>query len=315
MSRRAFVFFFFLGLPLLAMDEQSFSATIPFNQGTITVFSNHALDAKNENIDRIIVALHGNKRDAKGRLAAAVASAKDFTNRALIISPHFKTDKDACQPQDMYWRNSGWKQGDKSKDRSRTSSFDVLDHIIKKIISSRAFPNIKKIFITGHSAGGQFTQRYALTTRITDDLPEFQFSFLVLNPSSYTYLNKVRPRGERGQFVLINDEPSFNHYKYGLDKLNAYAATLDASLLRDQYVKRRVYYILGQEDNDPKHDELDVTPAAMAQGRERLSRGRNFFENLTFFYQHAHALIEIPGVGHDAEKMYGDDAVRGILFE
>ena len=41
------------------------------------------------------------------------------------------------------------------------SSFEVIDHIVDELFDPALYPNLTRIVFTGHSAGGQFTQRYA----------------------------------------------------------------------------------------------------------------------------------------------------------
>lgn len=59
------------------------------------------------------------------------------------------------------------------------------------------YPNMNKISILGHSAGGQMVQRYALTSLLAsaydqDEIDWIDMQFIVANPSSYTYLDERR---------------------------------------------------------------------------------------------------------------------------
>jgi hypothetical protein len=59
------------------------------------------------------------------------------------------------------------------------------------------YPNMNKISILGHSAGGQMVQRYAITSLLAaaydeDDIDWIDMQFVVANPSSYTYLDERR---------------------------------------------------------------------------------------------------------------------------
>lgn len=316
MFMRAVIFFSLMSCSLLGMHNlvekrkpEIITEVIPISGTQFTVFTNHSLHQLNQNVDRIIVAVQGNKRDARARVSAVAKAGKHSAHKILIISPQFKIEEDKPRSHEPYWKNSGWKQGDKSQDPSHLSSFAVLDEIITKIITGRNFPNITKIFVSGHSAGGQVAQRYALTTGIVERFSKINFSFLIMNPSSYAYLDSRRP------YTAVGDISGFNNYKYGLDNVNAYGSRFSPSQLRDHYLKRKVIYVLGQLDNDPRHAELDLTPPAMMQGIDRLSRGRIYFSLLNHSYPtNNHQLIEVPGVGHEAEKIYAARDVKEILF-
>src|SRR5262249_51528255 len=56
-----------------------------------------------------------------------------------------------------------------------------------------AFPNLKLIVVTGHSAGGQFTHRYAAATHVEKQI-RIPMRYVVANPSTYLYLDETRLR-------------------------------------------------------------------------------------------------------------------------
>ena len=81
--------------------------------------------------------------------------------------------------------SEGWKQGDGSKTSPPVSSFAALDRLIAGIVRSHRFPGLRHIVVAGHSAGGQFVERYAASTRLSVRVP---VRYVVANPSSYLYL-------------------------------------------------------------------------------------------------------------------------------
>ncbi len=287
----------------------------------IELYSSLDLNKLDENISRIVVAIQCHYRQAPSRFKAVLEEAKkgDMEEKLLVLVPHFKIPSDGTREQEPYWNSAGWKQGDLSKDESQLSSFGVLDEIIRRIMMSGNFPALAEIIISGHSAGGQFTQRYALTSQIVQEFPQINFSFLVLNPSSYTYLNKKRPHPLKAKKFsnpnLRGQIRQYNNYKYGLENRNSYSSSLDEKQMRKEYLKRNVYYILGENDSDPKHLDLDTSRAAMLQGTNRFSRGMNFVAHLKKYYpKNRHYLITVAGVGHEAKKMYAAEPVRQKLF-
>ena len=279
------------------------------NGALFRFYSTHNIDKKNDKIERLLIVIQGNGRDAASRMRMAHELSIDMNreHETLIIAPCFKTSEDKLLKQEPYWKNAGWKQGDRSLDQTRLSSFAVIDELIKEITISGNFPLLAGIIVSGHSAGAQFTQRYALTSTIADTFPHIQFKFVIMNPSSYTYLNAERP------YKPFHSVPHFNDYKYGLTKRNAYSSSRPKKQLRKTYLARQVYYVMGQDDCDPVAEELDTHAPAMLQGPNRLARGQNYFRHIQNFVNH-HKFIEIPNVGHDAEAMYGSKEVREILF-
>lgn len=321
MNIRIALVFYCSALSLLSMSMDTVHGDFLIDGNHITVESNRSMAMENAQVDRIIVAIQGHKRDAKTRALAVmkVAHMHGAADRVLIISPHFKgnSDMNTVGFGEFVWSDNGWKQGNNSlkyDNTSRISSFAALDRLLTELITCGNFPNVRKIIITGHSAGGQFAQRYALTSKIVNDFPRMRFSFLVMNPSSYTYLNKYR-RDEHGQFQASPN--AVNHYKYGLLELNEYAKKSgDKHGLRRQFINRNVIYAVGQSDNNPQHDELDRGDAAMTQGSQRLERGRNYFYHLQhYFPRHRHRYIEVADVGHDADGMYAAPNIANMLFK
>ena len=59
----------------------------------------------------------------------------------------------------MYWSESCRKTGDASLDTGRLSSFAVVDRLLAGVTTA-GYPSLKRIVVAGHSAGGQFVNRY-----------------------------------------------------------------------------------------------------------------------------------------------------------
>jgi dienelactone hydrolase len=134
--------------------------------------------------------------------------------------------------------------------------------------------------LLGHSAGAQFLDRLAAF------VPTKARRIVIANPGSYVFPS------------LEIDAP------YGLGKVYA-GADGDAQLRR--YLEQPLTIYLGEDDT--REDDRDENPDALAQGASRHERGRNTFNaakklaqarGWTFNWR----LIELPGVGHDARKMF-----------
>jgi pimeloyl-ACP methyl ester carboxylesterase len=276
------------------------------------------------NVRRVIVMVHGESRNACGAAGAALEAARlaDRLHQTLVIAPHFITteDPEAETSDRIYWSTGGWKEGANSRDVPhprpwRMSSFAVVDDLVSTV--QTLFPGLEATVIAGHSAGGQFANRYAAGTRVAGHA-----RFVVANPSSYLYLDARRWSGKR--FVVPSTKqigacPGYDTYKYGMAGLNVYMGSVGADLLRSQYGSRRVTYLLGELDNDPSDPSLDTNCAAGWQGKHRLERGQRFVDSLGKVYGRTvygqHVLTTVPEAGHGVRAMFTSPQGRASLFE
>jgi dienelactone hydrolase len=134
--------------------------------------------------------------------------------------------------------------------------------------------------LLGHSAGAQFLDRLAAF------VPTEARRIVVANPGSYVFpsLQIAAP--------------------YGLGKVYS-GADGEAQLRR--YLEQPITIYLGQ--GDVRADDRDPSPEAQAEGASRYQRGRNAF-NVAKALAQARGwpfnwrLVELPGVGHNARKMF-----------
>jgi hypothetical protein len=108
---------------------------------------------------------------------------------------------------------------------------------------------------------------------------------------------------------------SYNDYKYGLDDRNSYASQLSTSSLINQYIKRKVHYILGELDTDPNDPSIDDSCPAKLDGLHRLKRGQNFYNFLNqYFAANRHTIAIVPNVAHEQSRMYNSAEAKAVLF-
>src|SRR5690606_19937597 len=116
-----------------------------------------------------------------------------------------------------YWSDSGWKYGGDSTSSKKLSSFAVVDEMVRKLGDKKLFPNLTKITVVGHSAGGQFVQRYAAGGS-AEGAVSVPLRYVVANPSSYMYLNGYRINAS-GQWATPSGCSNYDEYRYGLQDL------------------------------------------------------------------------------------------------
>ncbi|MCK3854042.1 alpha/beta hydrolase [Pseudomonas sp. W2Jun17] len=269
-------------------------------------------------VTRALIIVHGRLRNAQTYLQSGIDAATHagVGGTTLVIAPQFLNQSDVKRNhlgnQVLRWKGNDWMAGEASTTPGQVSSYGALDQIIKHLGNRKLFPALKEIVIAGHSGGGQVVQRFALTGHEHPLLQTEGISlrYVVANPSSYAYFSPQRP-------VPFDTAscPSFNDWKYGMQKLPDYVGDRGAQQLEKAYVSRDITYLLGQQDTDPNHPALDKSCEAEAQGAYRLIRGHNYFGYLKLRHpQLSHKLVEVPGVGHDGDKMFTSPEGEKVLF-
>jgi len=305
------------------------------------VYANYPLDKANTTIVRALVMVHGAGRNADHYFetsagAAFLAGALDNT---IIIAPRFAAGQDKVAANEVLWpeRGGNWRSGGALATNSDYGSFDLMDDILRKLADKRIFPNLTKIVVAGHSAGGQFATRYAMTNKVHDKLNGVAVSYVVANPSSYAWPVAERPlptgnadpatadkealgpHGEKtnGDFKYgpfdSTKAPTYNRWPAGLANRTGYAAGVTDDQLRKQLVARPTTYLLGQVDVLPLGG-FDSSPNAMAQGPTRRARGEAFFKYVNEVLGAKHQAIIVPECGHNDRCIYTTDIVFPVIF-
>ncbi|HUQ43843.1 MAG TPA: hypothetical protein VM451_05440 [Candidatus Limnocylindria bacterium] len=301
----------------------------------VPVYASRSLAASDDQVRRLVVVIQGDRRRAADYLDAAVAAAAaGSSDDALIVAPHLRVAADLAPSEQagsaLYWSTAGWKEGALSRVRpwgrpSRLSSFAVLDALISAVVESGRWRRLNGIRIVGHSAGGQFVQRYAAGSAIKDRLSVagLRVRYVVANPSSYLYLSAERLDPITGEFRALGLDdlaacPGADDYKYGLRRLNEYMAASTRAAIRGRYRERSMTYVVGALDTDPRDTRFDTTCAAQLQGETRFARGVTFQASLEHLFgpgvRDRHRLVVVPEVGHDVRQILRAPEVRDALF-
>lgn len=269
-------------------------------------------------VTRALIIVHGRLRNAQTYLQSGENAADHAGQSAntLVIAPQFLNQSDTRRHHlgdpVLRWHGNDWMAGASSVGPGQVSSYGALDQIIEHLGNRRLFPALKEIVIAGHSGGGQVVQRFAMTGH---DHPALQregisLRYVVANPSSYAYFSPQRPVA-----FDVASCPGFNDWKYGMQNLPIYARERGAQQLEQAYVARDITYLLGQKDTDPNHPALDKSCEAQTQGAYRLIRGHNYFDYLRQRHpQLRQKLVEVPGVGHDGDRMFTSPEGQKALF-
>lgn len=290
------------------------------------------------NIQRAVIVIHGLLRDpwnyqndAQNALNVANGNAP-YINRdsVSIVSPYFASgsDKNFGYPWDdsqkpgygsvsnaLVWSGSKWSAGADNHyphNSRHTSSYYVLDQMLKYYDDAEKFPNLKQIVLVGHSMGGQMLQRYAA---IGDQLNlTTPVAYWIGNPDSYSWMSTYRP-------LNIPDCPDYDVYRDGYTNFTEYPMSYGADLVaqgRDAIVanfqSRAINYaraLLDQGDHSS-------TCGANTTGANRNER---FFEFIKWWQPtcpNGSGLkcdtVDLINVTHDNGQMYNSEAGQSRIF-
>jgi pimeloyl-ACP methyl ester carboxylesterase len=320
----------------------------------VLVYRNYPFETKNENITRAFVFVHGINRDADNHFRTALAAAflANALNDTIIVAPRFASNssatgnetgncRDMLASDEANWicenqRPDTWRSGGVAIGGNQLSSFDFMDEILRRLAQKEFFPNLRTIVVAGHSAGGQFVTRYEMLNQVHDKLG-VQVSYVVANPSSYAYVDSLRPTASavaptpsgtvQGPSAAASPNPppafvafadaknctGYDVWPYGLKARIGYASALSDEQITKQLVTRSVTYLLGEADVLPL-GVFDTSCPAMAQGPTRLGRGLAFRRYVNESLHAHHNLIVVPFCSHSQRCMFTSDVALPLIF-
>ena len=323
-------------------------------QSRVLVYRNYSLETRNENVTRALVFVHGINRDADNHFRTALAAAflAGTLYDTVIVAPRFASNssapgnqvgdcRDALAPDEANWvceaqRADTWRSGGGEVGNDKLTSFDFMDELVRRLARKDIFPNLKTIVVAGHSAGGQFVIRYEMSNQVHDSVGVPIF-YVVSNPSSYAYLDGMRPTSSAMLTYLAAAAPGFmpsapanpppafapyadaknctgfDNWPYGLKVRIGYAARLTDEQLKKQLTSRPVTYLLGEADVLPL-GIFDTSCPAMAQGPTRLARGLAFSRYVKENHAANHNTVVVSFCGHSARCIFTSDAALPLIF-
>ena len=318
---------------------------VTVGNGRTLVYRTQPLDTRNEAITRALVVVHGQGRNADGYFRSAVAAAllAGALDNTVVVSPRFASNQGNCHDkldaQEINWVCIGgesWRNGGGAVGNAAVTSFDMGDAIVQRLVRKEVFPNLKRIVIAGHSAGGQYVGRYAMANQM-HERAGVPVSYVVANPSSYTYPDALRPTVSAfptnvaalppGYTAPRPDKPpaafapfrdaanctTYDTWPYGYNGRTGYSARVPPEQLTRQMVARPTTFMLGELDILPLYG-FDSSCPAMAQGPTRLARGLAYVKHIGESYNAKHRAVVIPACGHNARCMLADERALPLLF-
>nr|WP_322101588.1 alpha/beta hydrolase [Paraburkholderia sp. J41] len=310
--------------PVTHVSDTRMRIDTPAGAAEFALYVSRDWDRPQPDVTRAIIVIHGKLRNAdtyfhsaeKARDAAAAQGAD--TAGTLLIAPQFLATLDFAgrdEPADLLrWNENGWMAGENAVAPAPVSSYAVLDAIVARLADRTRFPNLRHVIFAGHSGGGQVVQRYAVAARETGALAQdgVDMRYVVSSPSSYAYFDATRPVPVEAAAC-----PAFDDWKYGMQKRPAYLADRTPAQLEAAYVKRRVQYLVGGNDDDPQQKALDQSCPAEAQGPQRVARAQSYVRYLQARHPEGidQRLDIVPGVGHNGARMLSSVCALAAMYD
>jgi len=318
---------------------------IPGSKGGVLIYRSHPLGARNAAITRGLIVIHGLLRDADSQFRSATAAAflANALGDTLVIAPRFASNdrrscKDEVAPGELLWHcqpgADTWRHGGEAIEAS-VNSFDVVDELLRRLNDRSVFPNMRAIVLFGHSAGGQYVNRYAMANTIHEGLA-VKPAYIVANPSSYAYFDELRPTRRAyvstevaavpGYWEPLPSAPgpefrpygdranctTYDSWPYGMQHRVGYAAKVDPEQMKKNLAARAVTYMVGEYDIFPAYG-FDASCAAMAQGPTRVARGLAYAKYVERFGA-KHSLVVVDTCAHSARCVLTSEQVLPLLF-
>lgn len=311
------------------------------NMGDIQVAAQEHLQ-----VSRVLITIHGSARNVDEYFCAALSLLTDNGNEnenalmesTLVIAPLFASPEDVptlvdaekvliwADHDDRYPLSHSWRYGADALN-APVSSYAILDEMVDFLLASQAlmYPQLKRIALAGHSAGGQVTHRWALLSNSPAwEQDSVDLVSVVANPRSFCYLDDRR-MGEDGTYGVPDRDdiamcPGYNQWQWGLASggyvqcpyRDVALQQINATAMGQRYAGRKVVYLSGELDTIPTTDQCETS---VFQGYNRQSRAKNYVESLErHFGRKVHQWHIIPGSPHDHSLMYQSDQGKAAIF-
>lgn len=231
----------------------------------------------------MIVVAHGVGRNADEYRDHARGMGDRFG--ALIVAPRFDRERFSS----ARYNRGGLVRENGSIAPPEEWTWSLIPLIVNEVRKREGRPDMP-FYLIGHSAGAQFVGRMAAF------LDTGARNLVIVNPG--VYLAPTRDERYGWGFADLGDLGDDTHLK--------------------RYLARPLTLYLGTGDVE-RDDSLDVSPESDRQGRNRLERGRNTYEQARKLAEQRGwpfhwRIVEAPGIAHDHQKMFDHPKCREALF-
>lgn len=312
-------------------------------------------------VTMVLILIHGAARNADDYFCTGTAMVKHLPNHenpssVWVIAPRFLAWNDTDQELDdggttFGWTDKNeWRYGADAVNTSfSVSSYFMLDHMLTMLVSKTGIsffgessssssrssstallPNLNHVSIIGHSAGGQFVQRWALLTPVWE---YSMFRAVVANPSSFCFFTPLRYLSNRSWDIPPPFFcPDYNKWEWGFEVGGNYSVPYVTKMIEtvgstdfliQRFATRQVVYLAGSQDrcNVSEYEEngwcyshgLETSCMDQLEGHTRWERHFNYLASLDRLDVPYHRFT-IPNVGHDHSLMFNSENGMHAIF-
>jgi hypothetical protein len=279
-------------------------------QGTFTFYSSFPLDLDNarwENLTAAVIVVHGLSRNADDYFNYLMSSLRNERREeeTLLLAPYFKNAA-AATPGELYWSNSGWREGQGATAPANISSFSVLDEILAILGDPSQFPVLETVVIAGHSSGALYAQTYAAASTAEEQYPNLNFHYVVANSQYFYYPLDIRYDPASQDFGPVTGCPTYNHWPLGFVNTPAYLNGTAKEAVDTRITTRKLTYLLGTQDIVTTGTLNTADCEAVLLGENRFRRGENIYRlvETRFPALQQSEKVLVNGVGHNGQQMF-----------
>jgi len=329
--------------------------------------TDHETLTQQAHVQTIIIVVHGSGMNVDDYLCATSAAipppphggVSDQHHSVQIVAPWFVASYEQAGPVTLYdkpnvdalrWEDihgpiyHTWRYGANAINGNKNvSSYAAMDALVDRIRQDAPvrFPRLERIVVAGHSAGGQYTQRWALLSNSWGVANHHQsqqkqqqqqrrpiaLRAIVANPKSFCFLDNRR--FINGTFKVpepadIGNCTEYNHWQWGLEpsggkntdflptpyKDRAIVQAGGVEAMKHRYAARDVVYLAGELDTLPNGNCM-----ARLQGPYRRVRSEHFMASLhRIFGRPVHHRLVVSGVHHNHALMFQSPEGQMALF-
>ncbi|OQO08641.1 hypothetical protein B0A48_06511 [Cryoendolithus antarcticus] len=266
-------------------------------------------------IKRAVIIIHGLNRDPgtyqsnmQSALAQVTTPEINFDN-VVIMSPYFTNGDD--KGNGYPWNASANNQYPTVS--QNTSSYFVLDTLVRYFDDKTLFPNMNQIVVAGHSLGVQTVHRYAVLGQHLGTISPV--TYWVANPNSFIWMDTSRTLPTTGC-------PTYDNHRDGYSNFTAYPMAYGQALVNQgrpailaNYNSKQVAHARGLLDTGD--DSSGCEP-----GTTGINRNERFFNFIKAFPISSPDpagrncdTADLVNMGHDGGGMMAVPAGRARLFE
>jgi hypothetical protein len=131
--------------------DQQFDVETASGNGTVPVYSTLPLNANAAGMERVVIVVHGESRNAKSNWSSTIEAARmaAVTGTTLIVGPQFLVPQDivaqGLPASVLRWKMHDWSRGWPALSPVPVSGFEVLDRLLDHFADRARYPDLRTV--------------------------------------------------------------------------------------------------------------------------------------------------------------------------